>query len=246
MGTFSKIEWTEMTWNPVTGCYKVTQGCKNCYAERMAQRLKLMGSARYTNGFEPTLHWDLVDQPRQWKAPRTVFVNSMSDLFQVDVPLAFIQAVFNTMAETPQHTYQVLTKRSERLLELAPLLMWPDNVWMGVSVEDARVLHRIADLQATPAKVKFLSCEPLLGPLKGMDLGGIDWVIVGGESGPRSRLMRPAWVTDIQAQCQQAQVAFFFKQWGGVRKHLTGRLLDGKTHDEMPAQHKGAKLQRAA
>lgn len=246
MGTYSKIEWTEMTWNPVTGCYKVTQGCKNCYAERMAQRLKLMGSARYTNGFKPTLHWDLVDQPRRWKAPRTVFVNSMSDLFQVDVPLTFIQAVFNTMAETPQHTYQVLTKRSGRLLELAPLLVWPDNIWMGVSVEDARVMHRIVDLQATPAKVKFLSCEPLLGPLKRMNLDGIDWVIVGGESGPRSRNMRPAWVTDIQAQCQKAEVAFFFKQWGGVRKHLTGRLLDGKTYDEMPSQHNGAKLRQAA
>lgn len=234
MGTLTKIEWTEMTWNPVTGCYKISQGCKNCYAERMAKRLKAMGTERYKNEFLPTLHWDLVDQPKKWKAPRTVFVNSMSDLFQDDVPLAFIQAVFQTMVETPQHTYQVLTKRSERLRELASHLPWPANVWMGVSVEDERVMHRVADLQATPAAIKFLSCEPLIGPLPGLDLRNIDWVIVGGESGPGSRPMNAEWVHDIHDACDDQDVAFFFKQWGGVRKDLTGRLLHGRTYDQMP------------
>jgi protein gp37 len=235
MGSFSTIEWTEVTWNPVTGCYKISQGCKHCYAERMAGRLKLMGSARYAAGFEPTLHWDLVDQPRRWKKPRTVFVNSMSDLFQVDVPLEFIAAVFKTMAETPQHTYQVLTKRSDRLLELAPHLPWPDNVWMGVSVEDARVMQRVRDLQQVPAKVRFLSCEPLIGPLDDLPLDGIHWVIVGGESGPGARPMEAAWVESIQRQVKRSRAAFFFKQWGGVRKHVTGRQLQGRTWDEMPA-----------
>ena len=236
MGTYSTIEWTEVTWNPVTGCYKLTQGCKHCYAERMAARLHLMGSARYANGFEPTLHWDLVDQPRRWKKPRTVFVNSMSDLFQIDVPLEFIAAVFRTMQDTPQHTYQVLTKRSDRLLELAPHLPWPDNVWMGVSVEDERVIDRVRHLQQVPAKVRFLSCEPLLGPLSGLPLAGIQWVIVGGESGPKARPMQPEWVEEIHDQARRAGSAFFFKQWGGVRKHITGRQLHGRTWDEMPGQ----------
>jgi protein gp37 len=230
----SKIEWTEVTWNPVTGCYKISQGCKNCYAERMAARLHLMGSARYADGFKPTLHWDLVDQPIRWKRPRTVFVNSMSDLFQEDVPFEFIKAVFATMQATPQHTYQVLTKRSERLLEFAPQLPWPANVWMGVSVEDKRVLRRVRDLQQVPAAVRFLSCEPLIGPLVRLPLAGIQWVIVGGESGPGARPMLPCWVEQIQAQCQRAGAAFFFKQWGGVRKHETGRTLHGRTWDELP------------
>lgn len=234
MGTFSSIEWTEVTWNPVTGCHKLSQGCKHCYAERMAKRLNAMGSARYVNGFEPTLHWDLIDQPRRWRMGRTVFVNSMSDLFQVDVPLEFIQAVFKTMAETPQHTYQVLTKRGDRLKELAPHLPWPANVWMGVSVEDDRVIQRVRDLQATPARVKFLSCEPLIGPLNRLPLAGIDWVIVGGESGPGARPMEPAWVDSIHRQCERSGAKFFFKQWGGVRKHVTGRLLNGRTYDDMP------------
>lgn len=234
MGTISKIEWTEVTWNPVTGCYKISQGCKNCYAERMAKRLHLMGSARYQNGFEPTLHWDLVAQPRTWKRPRTVFVNSMSDLFQEDVPFDFIEAVFDTMKSTPQHTYQVLTKRSDRLLAFAERLPWPRNVWMGVSVEDSRVLHRVRDLQKVPARIRFLSCEPLIGPLARLPLDGIHWVIVGGESGPRARPMEAGWVESIHRQCQRAGVAFFFKQWGGVRKHETGRTLHGRTWDEMP------------
>lgn len=234
MGTFSNIEWTEMTWNPVTGCYKISQGCKHCYAERMAHRLKAMGTARYANGFVPTLHWDLVDQPRKWRAPRTVFVNSMSDLFQDDVPVEFIKAVFQTMVDTPQHTYQILTKRSERLKALSRQLPWPDNVWMGVSVEDDRVMHRITDLAAVPAKVRFLSCEPLIGPLENMPLKGIHWVIVGGESGAGARPMESHWVEDIQRQCEDHDVMFFFKQWGGIQKHRTGRLLNGKTYDAMP------------
>ncbi len=237
MAGISTIEWTEVTWNPVTGCHKLSQGCKHCYAERMAKRLKLMGSARYINEFEPTLHWDLVDQPRRWKRPRTVFVNSMSDLFQVDVPLNFIQAVFDTMQATPQHTYQILTKRSDRLLELAPQLPWPSNVWMGVSVEDDRVIERVDHLRQVGAAVRFLSCEPLIGPLEKLSLDGIHWVIVGGESGPGARPMQPEWVEQIQARCKRAGVAFFFKQWGGVQKHHAGRKLHGRTWDEMPTSH---------
>jgi protein gp37 len=240
VSSISKIEWTEVTWNPVTGCYKISQGCKHCYAERMAARLHLMGSARYANGFQPTLHWDLVDQPLRWKRPRTVFVNSMSDLFQDDVPFEFIEAVFATMQATPQHTYQVLTKRSERLLEFAPRLPWPRNVWMGVSVEDERVVQRVRDLQRVPAKVRFLSCEPLIGPLRRLPLQGIHWVIVGGESGPGARPMEVEWVEEIHRQCKRAGVAFFFKQWGGVRKHITGRSLYGRTWDEMPSAALGA------
>jgi protein gp37 len=234
MSSFSNIEWTEMTWNPVTGCVKISQGCKNCYAERMAARLHAMGSNRYVNVFNPTLHQDLIDAPRKWKKPRTIFVNSMSDLFQEAVPLNFIRKVFDTMADCPQHVFQVLTKRGERLEELANRLPWPDNVWMGVSVEDERVVDRIDHLRRTPAKVKFLSCEPLIGPLNDLDLRGIDWVIVGGESGRGSRPMEKEWVKSILRQCRDARVKFFFKQWGGVRKDMTGRLLNGRTYDEMP------------
>ncbi|OGA40653.1 MAG: hypothetical protein A3G24_19435 [Betaproteobacteria bacterium RIFCSPLOWO2_12_FULL_62_13] len=234
MANKSNIEWTEMTWNPVTGCTKVSQGCKHCYAERMAKRLTAMGAERYRNGFSVTLHPDLVDIPRGWRLPRVVFVNSMSDLFHDDIPLAYIQRVFATMRDCPRHTFQVLTKRSERLAELAPHLPWPENVWMGVSVEDARVLHRVADLQSVPAKVRFLSLEPLIGPLESLSLEGIHWVIVGGESGPQARPMRKEWVKDIYRQCRAAKVPFFFKQWGGTRKDLTGRELNGRTYSEMP------------
>jgi protein gp37 len=234
MATTSNIEWTEMTWNPVTGCLKVSQGCKHCYAERMAKRLHAMGSKRYANGFEPTLHYDLVDLPRRWKKPRVIFVNSMSDLFQEDVPEAFIRAVFDTMKACPQHTFQILTKRGKRLRELGATLPWPANVWMGVSVEDGRVTDRITDLATVPAQVRFLSCEPLIGPLENLPLAGIHWVIVGGESGPASRLMRSEWVESIHRQCLRRNVAFFFKQWGGVRKDMTGRELHGRTYDEMP------------
>ena len=234
MANKSNIEWTEMTWNPVTGCTKVSQGCKHCYAERMAKRLTAMGAERYRNGFSVTLHPDLVDIPRGWRLPRVVFVNSMSDLFHDDIPLAYIRRVFATMRDCPRHTFQVLTKRSERLAELAPHLPWPENVWMGVSVEDARVLHRVADLQSVQAKVRFLSLEPLIGPLESLPLDGIHWVIVGGESGPQARPMRKEWVRQILRQCRAAKVPFFFKQWGGTRKDLTGRELNGRTYSEMP------------
>ncbi len=228
------IEWTNMTWNPVTGCTKVSQGCKNCYAERMAKRLKAMRSPRYTNGFNVTLHHDLLDVPKRWKQPRVIFVNSMSDLFHDDVPLEFIQSVFQTMRECPHHVFQILTKRSERLLELANDIDWPNNVWMGVSVEDDRVTNRIDDLRHVPAAVRFLSLEPLIGPLHNLNLEGIHWAIVGGESGPKSRPMEQDWVRSIRTQCEAANVAFFFKQWGGVRKDLAGRTLDGRTYDEFP------------
>ncbi len=230
----SSIEWTNWTWNPVTGCTKVSQGCKHCYAERMAKRLKAMGSPRYTNGFRVTLHDDLVDLPRRWKSPRLVFVNSMSDMFHEDVPEEFIRRVFDVMVDCPQHTFQVLTKRSARLREMGPRLPWSTNIWMGVSVEDDRVLERIEDLRATPALVRFLSCEPLIGPLASLNLDGIHWLIAGGESGPNSRPMDGDWVRDLRDQCVRAQVAFFFKQWGGTRKDLTGRELDGETFDEFP------------
>jgi protein gp37 len=232
--TTTSIEWTEVTWNPVTGCTKISAGCKNCYAERMAKRLYAMGSSRYRNKFEVTLHEDLIDAPRSWKTPRTIFVNSMSDLFHEKIPLEFIRAVFDTMAETPQHTYQVLTKRSARLRKVAGALEWAPNIWMGVSIEDNRVMHRLNDLKHVPASVRFLSLEPLIGPLDGLELTGIDWVIVGGESGPKSRPMKKEWVESIQMQCDAYGAEFFFKQWGGVRKHETGRELHGKTFDNMP------------
>jgi protein gp37 len=234
MSSTSRIEWTEMTWNPVVGCVKVSQGCKNCYAERMAKRLHAMGSDRYRNGFEPTLHEDLLDAPKRWKKPRTIFVNSMSDLFQKTVPDDFIGRVFDTMRACQQHTFQILTKRSDRLRQLGARLPWPSNVWMGVSVEDERVVDRIADLAAVPAQVRFLSCEPLIGPLDDLPLHGIHWVIVGGESGPGARPMRPEWVEAIYRQCIRSGVPFFFKQWGGVRKAVAGRELHGRTYDEMP------------
>jgi len=229
------IEWTEMTWNPVTGCTKVSPGCKHCYAETMAKRLVAMGSPRYRDGFTVTLQRDLVDLPRRWRAPRTVFVNSMSDLFHEDIPADYIARLFRTMTECPQHTFQVLTKRAERLLELAPRLQWPPNVWMGVSVENQKFTARVALLQQVPAFVRFLSIEPLLGPLGQLPLAGIHWVIVGGESGRGARPVEREWVVSVFRQCRAARVPFFFKQWGGVRKHLTGRKIFGRTYDEMPA-----------
>lgn len=231
----SSIEWTEATWNPVSGCVKVSPGCKHCYAERMAKRLHAMGSPNYRDGFAPTLHPDMLEAPKRWRKPRTIFVNSMSDLFQDAVPLEYIQRVFAVMNETPRHIYQVLTKRSERLRMVGDQIDWRKHVWMGVSVESDRYLHRIDDLRETPAKVRFLSVEPLLGPLPALDLASIDWVIVGGESGPGARPMAKEWVTDIRDQCEAAGVAFFFKQWGGAQKKRNGRLLDGHTHDAMPA-----------
>jgi protein gp37 len=230
----SKIEWTQVTWNPVTGCSKVSQGCAHCYAERMARRLQAMGVARYRNAFRVTVHEDLVQLPRRWKSPRLIFVNSMSDLFHEDVSVKFIQRVFATMTSCRQHTFQVLTKRSRRLHDLAPLLGWSPNIWMGVSVENSTAIERISDLKTVPAAVRFLSCEPLLGPLDDLPLAGIHWVIVGGESGPHARPMRAEWVDAIRRQCSDARVPFFFKQWGGTRKNLTGRQIGGRTYDEMP------------
>jgi len=242
MASSTGIEWTETTWNPVTGCSKVSSGCLNCYAERMAKRLQAMGNPNYRNGFAVTVHRHMLDVPLTWRQPRLVFVNSMSDLFHEDVPLEFIRQVFITMRKTPRHTYQVLTKRSERLLELAPKLDWPRNVWMGVSVEDVDVLNRIDHLREVPAAVRFLSIEPLLGPLPDLDLDGIQWVIVGGESGPGARPMEQDWVLDIRDQCEEVQVPFFFKQWGGVFKKRNGRVLEGRTWSEYP-QRKGMLLE---
>lgn len=234
MAANSHIEWTEATWNPVTGCTKVSEGCRNCYAEKMAKRLHAMGNRRYINEFKVTLHYDLIDLPLSWKKPRRIFVNSMSDLFHKDIPFEFIKAIFNTMQAAHWHTFQILTKRSERLLELAGRLPWPPNVWQGVSVEDKRVVHRIDHLREVPAKVRFLSLEPLIGPLENLNLKNIHWVIVGGESGPGARPMNPEWVRDIRDQCIKNNVAFFFKQWGGIQKHRYGRTLDERTWDEYP------------
>jgi protein gp37 len=230
----SKIEWTQSTWNPCTGCSKISAGCKNCYAERLALRLQAAGSPNYRNAFRLTLHQHVLDVPLRWKQPRTIFVNSMSDLFHDDVPFDFIQKVFNVITSASHHRFQVLTKRSERLVELSRKLSWPANLWMGVTVENNDYISRIDDLRKTDASVKFLSLEPLLGPIPQLDLKNIDWVIVGGESGPGARPMNHDWVIDIRDQCLAAEVPFFFKQWGGVNKKLTGRILQGHTYNQMP------------
>ncbi|MEQ1706196.1 MAG: phage Gp37/Gp68 family protein [Rickettsiales bacterium] len=230
----SSIEWTEQTWNPVTGCTKVSPGCKFCYAEKFAARLQSMGVENYRNGFKLTLHPHMLDKPLEWKKPSVIFVNSMSDLFHKDVPDEFIIAVFKTMNKAYWHQFQVLTKRPERVLELNKKLNWTPNIWMGTSVENADYMDRIDMLRKTSAKIKFLSLEPLLSALPNMNLKKIDWVIVGGESGFKARPMKLEWVLDIQEQCQEADVPFFFKQWGGKNKKLTGRTLNGRTWDEMP------------
>jgi protein gp37 len=240
MATKSTIEWTEATWNPVTGCNKISPGCKNCYAERLSKRLKAMGQINYKNGFKLTLQPRMLELPLKWKKPQTIFVNSMSDLFHKDVPLDYIQQVFEVMKRAHWHRFQVLTKRADRLAELSSELEWASNIWMGVSVENQKYIPRIDDLRKTGAKTKFLSLEPLLGPLKDLDLSEIDWVIVGGESGYGARPMLLNWVTSIREQCQEAGVAFFFKQWGGFNKKKTGRILEGKTWDEMPPQRVAA------
>ncbi len=231
------IEWTDATWNPVTGCDKISPGCKNCYAERMAGRLQRMGSHRYRNGFAVTLHPDLIDLPKRWTKPRRIFVNSMSDLCHPAVPEEFIAAVFETIMAADRHVFQVLTKRPERALELAGQLPWPENLWLGTSVENGDYLHRVDTLRQIPAAVRFLSLEPLLGPLPDLDLAGIHWVIVGGESGPKAREMQPEWVREIRDRCMDTRTPFFFKQWGGVNKKKTGRELDGRTWDEFPNPH---------
>jgi protein gp37 len=234
MAQLSSIEWTDATWNPVTGCTKISPGCKHCYAERMAKRLQSMGQPRYRDGFNLTLQPDVIMQPLSWKKPRLVFVNSMSDLFHDDVPLSYLRTVFQVMAQASWHTFQVLTKRSERLSEIAGSICWPANVWIGVSVESEFYSYRIDHLRGVPAAVRFLSVEPLLGPINSLSLANIDWVIVGGESGPHARPVDPEWVRSIRNDCISAGVPFFFKQWGGARKSVTGRVLDGRTWDELP------------
>jgi len=243
MAVNSKIEWTEATWNPLTGCDKISPGCKFCYAERLSLRLRAMGRLNYANGFDLTLQEAALDIPLRWRKPKTIFVNSMSDLFQDKVPEEFIQRVFQVMRSASWHRYQVLTKRADRLADLGHRLAWAENIWMGVSVENQDYTFRIDRLRSVPAKVRFLSLEPLLGPLSDLNLAGIDWVIVGGESGPGARTIDPEWVTDIRQQCQRAKVPFFFKQWGGINKRRTGRLLDGRTWDEMPVTRRDSEKQ---
>ena len=234
MARGSEIEWTESTWNPVTGCTKVSTGCKHCYAERMAERLQAMGQPNYRQGFELTLQPQLLEAPLHWRKPQTIFVNSMSDLFHEDIPLHYIRRVFEVMRQAHWHRFQILTKRAARLALLDEHLDWPRNVWMGVSVENSRYLRRVDELRRTHAGVKFLSLEPLLGPLGRFALDGIDWVIVGGESGPKARPMAAEWVLDIRDHCVRSHVPFFFKQWGGNNKKRAGRLLEARTWDEMP------------
>ncbi|GAA5534643.1 phage Gp37/Gp68 family protein [Deinococcus aluminii] len=232
------IEWTDKTWNPTTGCNKVSPGCKHCYAETLTKRFK----NHFENGFQFTIHPDRLDQPKRWRKPSRIFVNSMSDLFHEEMPLDFLQQVFAVMNETPQHIFQVLTKRHERMLELAGELLWTDNIWLGVSVENQKYTHRVDFLRRTPAHVKFLSCEPLLGPLD-LDLHGIDWVITGGESGRGHRPIEVDWVRSIRDQCLQSDVAFFHKQWGGLNPKSGGRELDGVTWDQFPTTFKTPNIQ---
>lgn len=237
----SSIEWTEMTWNPTTGCTKISAGCKFCYAEIMSKRLKAMGIEKYKDAFKVRTHEDQLDIPYTWKSSKVVFVNSMSDLFHEDIPVSFIKKVFAVMNDNPNHVFQVLTKRAERLFKLHKELKWTHNIWMGVSVENQKVINRIDYLRKTKAKVKFLSCEPLIGPLPNLNLKKIDWVIVGGESGHRPRPMDADWVLDIQDQCKTFDVPFFFKQWGGKNKKAAGRTLNGRTYDEMPLHNNSGK-----
>ncbi|MEA1924872.1 MAG: phage Gp37/Gp68 family protein [Candidatus Altiarchaeota archaeon] len=236
MSDNSHIEWTEATWNPCTGCTKISTGCQNCYAERLAIRLKKMGQKKYRNGFKLTVHEDVLEIPEKWVKPRKIFVNSMSDLFHKDVPTSFVFKVFDVMQKTDRHQYQVLTKRPERTVELNNKLPWSPNIWMGVTVENNDYVHRIDYLRKTSAAVKFISFEPLLGPIRDADLQGIDWVIVGGESGPNSRPMEKQWVTSLRDQCKRDGIPFFFKQWGGFNKKANGRLLEGRTYDGYPNQ----------
>lgn len=237
MSEKSTIEWTDSTWNPVTGCTKISPGCRHCYGETFAERWRGIPGHPYEQGFDLRLWLDRLDLPLTWKKPRTIFLNSMSDLFHEKVPLSFIRKVFRAMEKTPWHTFQILTKRSERMAEFAPKLPWPPNVWMGVSIETAEYLWRANLLREVPAAVRFLSLEPLLGPLGTIDLSGIQWVIVGGESGARARPMEASWVREIRRQCREHRVPFFFKQWGGVRKKRNGRILDGRTWEEVPIRH---------
>ena len=235
MSTKSHIEWTESTWNPLTGCTKISSGCLNCYAERMAKRLQAMGQPNYQHGFNLTLHPDVLTKPLEWKKPQMIFVNSMSDLFHKDVPLEFIQRVFDVMNKASWHTFQVLTKRAERLQELSGKLTWTDNIWMGVTIEEQRYNYRASYLKSISACVKFLSLEPLIGSVSGLRFDGIDWVITGGESGPGARPINEEWVIEIRDECIRTGTPFFFKQWGGVHKKKNGRLLQGRIWSEFPA-----------
>ena len=242
MSLSTSIEWTDSTWNPVTGCTKISSGCANCYAERMALRLQAMGNPSYINGFSVTLHEDALELPLKWKKPQTIFVNSMSDLFHEDIPLDFILRVFDIMHRADWHCYQILTKRSNRLLELSPQLPWASHIWMGVTMEEENFMYRIEHLKRTDADIKFLSLEPLLGPISNLHLEGIDWVIVGGESGPKARPIKKEWVVDIRNQCQSENIPFFFKQWGGFNKKKAGRELEGRIWNEIPSLLPNAQL----
>lgn len=235
MSTKSHIEWTESTWNPLTGCTKISSGCLNCYAERMAKRLQAMGQPNYRDGFNLALHPEVLTKPLEWKKPQMIFVNSMSDLFHKDVPLEFVQRVFDVMNQASWHTFQVLTKRAERLQELSAKLTWTDNIWMGVTIEDQKYNYRASYLKASGARVKFLSLEPLIGSVSGLTFDGIDWVITGGESGPGARPIKEDWVVEIRDECMRSGTPFFFKQWGGVHKKKNGRLLHGRIWSEFPA-----------
>lgn len=231
----TSIEWTELSWNPVTGCTKISPGCSNCYAERIAIRLQAMGQPNYKNGFKLSLHDNIIKLPLSWKKPSMIFVNSMGDLFHEDVPIDFIKKTIDIMKQASWHRFQILTKRSQRLLEINHLIDWPNNVWMGVSIENNDYVFRLEHLRKTNAKIKFISFEPLIGPISKLDTNGIHWVIVGGESGPRARPIRENWVINIQEQCAATGVPFFFKQWGGKNKKRNGRILRGRTWDELPA-----------
>lgn len=236
----SAIEWTGSTWNPVTGCDKVSPGCENCYADRMAKRLQAMGVHKYRNGFKPTIHPEVLEDPIKWTKPQIIFVNSMSDLFHDDIPFEFLQRIFDVMNYCEHHTFQILTKRSKKLKRIHHKLNWTENIWMGVTVESKEYRYRINDLRETDAHVKFISFEPLIASVQQVDLTNIDWAIVGGESGPRSRPMLEEWVLEIKEQCEAQKTKFFFKQWGGVNKKKTGRLLQGEIYDEMPSLHRFA------
>jgi protein gp37 len=234
MAVLTKIEWTRASWNPVTGCDRVSAGCVHCYAERMAHRLQKMGQVKYKSGFKVTLHDDALSLPLTWKKPRLIFVNSMSDLFHNDVPLGFIRKIFDVMHKADRHIFQILTKRSERMLELAPKLVWPENVWAGVTVESSRYYHRLEHLRKVPAAIRYVSMEPMLGPMPDFPVKGIDWLILGGESGPGARPMQKGWVLEMRNRCAHYNVPFFFKQWGGFSRQETGCLLAGKYYHEMP------------
>lgn len=242
MSTNSKIEWTESTWNPVTGCTKISEGCQHCYAERLTVRLQAMGNPKYTEGFRVVLHPESLEDPIKWKKPSMIFVNSMSDLFHQDVPLEYIQNVFDIMCRAQQHTFQVLTKRAERLAELADDLIWPNNVWMGVTVENRNHINRIDALRTVPSAIRFISFEPLLGDIGAVNLENIHWAIVGGESGPGARPMDEMWVLNLKEQCENQNTLFYFKQWGGVNKKQKGRVLLGRTWDNMPEVVKTEKV----